>query len=144
MGFALALILLSCTVGFGTLIGRFAGLWVTRCDGEPYFIPQKIPFLGHIIGFMRFGTKYHLRIRSASSQPISCWSYITIKRSWKMLTALLSQQIFSSADIYPSSGLRSGLCSQPGRPCSGDPAETKDLFIRPSHRRCWRVLSRYE
>lgn len=73
VGTLLFLILLSCTLGLGKiLVGHFKGLWVARCDGEPYFIPQKIPFLGHIIGFMRFGTKYHLRIRSVDSRS---WSF---------------------------------------------------------------------
>ena len=37
---------------------------VTKDYKEPPFIPQTIPYVGHLLGVLRYGPKYYDRIRS--------------------------------------------------------------------------------
>lgn len=42
----------------------FLGLFGPRYDSrEPIVLPQKIPFLGHLLGLLRYGLNYYTTIR---------------------------------------------------------------------------------
>lgn len=67
------IVLLAVIGGIYILLDYF--LRVNHDPREPPLIPQKIPFVGHIIGLIRLKIKYYAKIRYFSPDSIIYFSF---------------------------------------------------------------------
>lgn len=64
-----SILLVSGTLAFLHLISRSVG--PSHHPKEPHLIPQRIPYIGHVLGLVKNGLGYYLGIRHVHRKPAS-------------------------------------------------------------------------
>lgn len=118
MAWIVAIIL---TIGCWLLLEKSAN--ISHNVKEPPLIPQSVPYVGHLLGMLRDGSRYYTKIRSVPS--IDGYP----KRTTKSLTQI--QRQVSPTNIHSSCAIEQDIYHQLTQSRGGRGPPFKDCVIRP-------------